>query len=128
MTELLAFLPGFSIPGRRFDVDETPPPGGEQQPAVMLHPIYARDVVTFFMAIGLRPWVDPNYRSLRPERFVAEPGLIERATWPELRALLNHCARGERFCDGYWSSVFQKGVVQAALRRLDQISSAGEAP
>lgn len=119
--ELLAFLPGFDVPGRSFFLDESPAPPGGGAAAPIPHPGYPDDVVAFFVAIGRSPWIDANYRKLRPERFVADPALIPRASWPEVRALLNHCARAERFCDGYWATVLDKGVVQAALRRLDAL-------
>lgn len=121
VAELLAFLPGFSAPGRVFVLDgPLPTPDGPGIDTI-LHPGYPSDVFAFFMTIGTEPWMDSDYRSLRPERFVADPALIVHATWPEVRALLNHCARAERFCDGYWSTVLRKGVVQEALRRLDSL-------
>jgi hypothetical protein len=79
-------------------------------------------VVAFFMLVGTSPWMDPDYQRLQPQRLAADPGLIPVASYPEVRALLNHCARGERFCDGYWYTMLQEGVVQAALARIQTLA------
>ena len=122
VAELLAFLPGFERPDRQFCGDASPRPHGPQGTVAARHPIYDDDVVEFFVLIGTAPWVDPHYLSHRPDRFVSDPSLIESAGFLEVRALLNLCSRGERFCDGYWLGVLRDGVVQAALRRLEVIS------
>jgi hypothetical protein len=123
--ELLAFLPGFSAPGRDFfgRGDGGVPTEGDA--SIWPHPVYDDDVVAFFMRIGVEPWVDPHYRSRRPERLIANPGLLADAGYADVRAVLNYCARGERFCDGYWFDVLQRGVVQAALVRLDILTKPG---
>ncbi len=123
VAELLAFLPGFSTPGRKFLLDDECQPLEGHSAALFPHPIYADDVVAFFMLIGTSPWMDPDYRSLDPERLVADPNLILTATFPEVRALLNLCSRGERFCDGYWYKVLGDGIVQAALKRLETLAN-----
>ena len=125
--ELLAFLPGFRLPGRSFVLEETPARPDGTTTVTVLHPGYPDDVVAFFTTIGRAPWIDTSYRKLRPERFVADPALIAGASWREVRALLNHCARAERFSDGYWSAVLRKGVVQAALERLAVLAVEGDA-
>lgn len=123
LAELLDFLPGFSIPGRAF-VLETEMTGAEEQAGNPVYgPVYDEDVVAFFMLIGTRPWIDPKYRRLKPEELVSDPTRIPRAGYAEIRALLNLCSRGERFCDGYWYRVLRAGVVQAALRRLEVLAT-----
>jgi hypothetical protein len=125
--ELLAFLPALSDPGRRFVLDEVSPAAGSGSQLRIPHPTYADDVVAFFMLIGTEPWIDRHYRRLRPEDLVADPGRIPDAGYAEVRALLNHCSRGERFCDGYWLEALEEGIVQAALRRLAALVDQGPA-
>jgi hypothetical protein len=117
--ELLAYLPGFSAPGRQFVRQFQAEVPGEGEVGVWPHPDYDDDVVAFFMSIGLAPWIDPGYRTSRAEQLIAQPDLLADASYADVRAVLNYCSRGERFCDGYWLDVLQRGVVQAALARLD---------
>ena len=123
VAELLAFLPGFSAPGRDFFRHDKSIGPAEGEVSIWPHPTYDDDVVAFFMRIGVEPWVDPHYRSRRPERLMGRPDLLANAGYADVRAVLNYCARGERFCDGYWAEVLRQGVVQAALARLDVLTS-----
>ena len=120
--ELLAFLPGFTSPGRKFVLGDESTQSGDSSVFQIPHPVYPDDVIAFFMRIGMDPWFDPNYRMSQAELFAAEPDRIANASFAEVRALLNHCSRGERFCDGFWIKVLEDGVVQAALRRLETLA------
>ena len=48
-------------------------------------------------------------------------GDMEKASLGQIRRYLVLCTRGERFCDGYIAGQFESGLIQAALRRLEQI-------
>jgi hypothetical protein len=120
--ELLAFLPGFSAAGREFFRRGEGDLSTEDDISIWLHPEYDDDVVAFFMRLGVEPWVDAGYRNRRSERLIANPNLLTNASYADVRAVLNDCACGERFCDGYWASVLREGVVQAALLRLDVLT------
>jgi hypothetical protein len=49
---------------------------------------------------------------------IQEPGRIGRASMAELRQLLTSCHRGERFGEGHWESMIEKGVIREILERL----------
>ncbi len=63
-------------------------------------------------------WMHIDYQEDRPQDFARKPERIPSATLDQITALLTWCVRGERFCDGHMADVFEKGIPQAALRRL----------
>lgn len=58
------------------------------------------------------------------ERFAAivdHPGLLASADLTTIRKVLTTVVRGERFCDGHIAGMFEAGVVQVAMRRLEEL-------
>ena len=43
---------------------------------------------------------------------------IHQADFSKVRRLLTYFVRGERFCDGHWESMVEKGFLQALIDRL----------
>lgn len=46
---------------------------------------------------------------------------FETATIDQVRRYMLLCTRGERFCDGHIAGEFERGVIQAAFNRLQQL-------
>jgi hypothetical protein len=116
--ELLQYLPRFAAPGRTFVQRWS---GGEPAPdgaVSMPHPVYDDDVLEFFGLAAQPWWSDHGYVAAQADRMLQDDGLVERATLAEIKTMLTHCVRGERFCDGHWERLLTSGRVTALLRRL----------
>lgn len=50
------------------------------------------------------------------------PEYFENATLNQVRRYMLLCTRGERFCDGYIAGEFERGTIQAAFARLQELS------
>lgn len=117
VSELLTFLPAFS-PGREVVVGATGGTTTADGALIWPHPVYADDVVAFFLRVGLAPWVETDYLSDRTRELATHPEALAEATFAEVRAVLTYCSRGERFTDGHWAEMVRRGVVRAALLRI----------
>ncbi len=68
--------------------------------------------------------IDGNSDYLSPEfarrmnEFAEDLTLLSAADLQTVRTVLTNISRGERFCDGYLCDAFDRGVAQAATRRL----------
>ena len=109
---LLAFLPGFYQPGRRFT--------REPESVSGLGPVfdYDHDVTAFFRIAGTGCWVDQDYDPQQATSLLNDAPAIATADLPTLRTLITACTRGEKFCDGWWASLLREGKLQAVLQRL----------
>lgn len=77
---------------------------------------------TFIDPYGLLP-EDP--RGLDPDsgatNLLSSPRDMDSASLDQIRRYLVICTRGERFCDGHIAAEFEKGCLQAAMRRLRKL-------
>jgi len=118
--ELPCFLPDFERPGREFDEGLG---GGEttENGITGFYIRYPEGVEAFFRLIEEGPLVDYNYDPEQVAAWIEDPEQIKRATIHEVRAALTYCSRLERFCDGCWADLLNRGIVQALLRRLAEL-------
>lgn len=70
-------------------------------------------------------WLDSDYVPEEAERLLMNETAVRRAAIPEIRRMLTLVVRGERFCDGWWSSMIEEGHVRRLLERLDEIGRTG---
>ena len=49
--------------------------------------------------------------------------IIKTASLAQIKAMLTYCVRGERFCDGQWGAMIERGYVRLLLLRLAEIGS-----
>jgi hypothetical protein len=85
------------------------------------YPEYAEVTERFFALLRRPCWLDASYKPEAAAAMIREPGGIGRATMAEIRQLLTSCLRGERFSDGHWAEMIEKGVIRAILERLRQL-------
>lgn len=110
---LLAFREALERPGRSFcRAAETGP-----------WPIYEPDVAAFFGAAGQPCWSDYDYVPAEQWALLGQPQAIAAADLEGLRSMLTCCVRAERFGDGAWCSLLERGVIQALLARLADLRS-----
>ena len=110
--ELLAFLPGFEQPGRKFIRAWR---GGD---GTFPYPVYDEDVMAFFRLTGQGVWSDYQYEPRTAGEMLYSDAVIAAATIQQIKTMLTYCVRGERFSDGHWAHVLKTGRIQALLHRL----------
>ena len=125
MDELLRFLPLFDVPGRAFFCDWA---GGDKSTGgavTMPYPVYPEDVVEFYRLAGQPWWSDYQYRPGEAAQMLGDEAYIRRATLDEIKTMLTYCVRGERFSDGHWGVMLEKGKITALLKRLQVLRDQG---
>lgn len=118
--QLLSFLPLFSDPELVVVVrwaGGAEPDGSYVLPA----PIYQSAFMEFIRAASEDCWMDPEYLSVDVNRLLADPNLLHQADIDQLRAVLTFIVRGERFCDGHWATMVERGHVIRLLQRLKEL-------
>lgn len=120
--ELTAFLPrlydhGFS-PILRWEGGEKLKDGSYS----MHYPIYNRVVEEFFNAVR-GPWIDYEYNPEQAYKMLQDEEAVKTASLAEIKTMLTFCLRGERFADGHWAAMIEKGYIRRVLERLNKIKS-----
>ena len=112
INQLLAFLPGFEDPNRKFIIGWTG-----------MQPFYAPDVSTFFCLVGNPIWMNTNYQPTLAAKQIMDDAFIAQADLPAIKTMLTYCMRGERFSDGFWGGLLENGRIQAILHRLQTLAT-----
>lgn len=120
---LIGYLPrlyaeGF-VPIERWD-------GGEKQidgSFTMPYPKYNPLVEEFFTTISRDGWLDHEYQPEQAIQMLQDEHLVKQASLDQIRTMLTFCVRGERFSDGHWGEMIQKGYIRQLLERLEEIKS-----
>lgn len=73
--------------------------------------LYERNIVLPF------DWMEPRW-ARRMGRYHEDPSLLDSAQLITIRRVLTTLVRAERFCDGTLGVAFERGVPQAAMRRM----------
>lgn len=122
--QLISFLPRLYAEGFEPVKTSSGPRGQENGVIVIAPPDYDDQVTAFFQAASKDAWCDVEYRSSAAGEMLESPDSIKAASLKEVRSMLTHCVRGERFCDGYWESVISGGQIRLILIRLQELRSA----
>ena len=120
--ELTSYLPrlyaeGFS-PIERWDGGEKLKDGSYSMP----YPIYNKVVEEFFNAVR-GAWIDYQYNPEPACQMLQNEQAVKRASLAEIKTMLTFCVRGERFSDGHWATMIEKGYIRRILERLNEIKS-----
>lgn len=120
---LTAFLPqlyadGFS-PVTRWEGGEKRKDGSYTMP----YPTYNKVVEEFYYTLGSEAWIDYEYNPEQAYRMLKDETLIKTASLPQIRTMLTFCLRGERFSDGHWGEMIEKGHIRRLLERLNAIKT-----
>ena len=110
IARLLEFLPIFENPQYQFV--------SQWQD---FYPVYLPDVYRFFRLVSQLRCFDSNYTDRQARKIISSIDSIQTASLNEVCDALTFCARGERFCYGYWNSVLQSGKLVSILKRLQII-------
>ena len=124
MDELIQFLHRLYAEGFepiKVSIDETLQ---ENRAIEISSPDYDDHVTEFFEAASKDAWRDAEYLSTAAGQMLKSPNSIKSASLTEVKSMLTHCVRGERFCDGYWESVISGGQIRLILMRLQELRPA----
>jgi hypothetical protein len=121
--ELTAFLPRLYAEG--FSPIESWSGGEEQKDGsfTIPYPNYHPVVKEFFGAVSSGGWLDYEYNPEQAYRMLKDENVIKTATLEQIKTMLTYCVRGERFSDGHWGEMIEKGYVRRLLERLDEMRS-----
>ncbi len=98
--------------------------GGKQADGtfIMPYPDYDPLVEEFYRTISTGGWLDTGYNPDQAYQMIQNEDLIKNASLPQVRAMLTFCVRGERFSDGHWAEMIEKGYIRRLLERLNEIA------
>ena len=96
--------------------------GGKQKDGTITvpYPNYHPLVEEFFRAVS-SAWLDYEYNPEQAYRMLKDENIIRRASLTEIKTMLTFCVRGERFSDGHWGEMIEKGYIRRLLERLNDI-------
>jgi hypothetical protein len=120
--KLTAYLPrlyaeGFS-PVIRWEGGEKLKDGSLTLP----YPSYDPLVEEFFNAVrGV--WIDYAYNPEQAYQMLKDEQAVQAASLTQIKSMLTFCVRGERFSDGHWAAMIEKGYIRCILERLNEIKS-----
>lgn len=100
--------------------------GGEKRKAgsyTLPYPKYNRVVEEFFYAVSSEGWLDYEYNPEQAYLMLRHENLIKTASLSQIKTMLTFCVRGERFSDGHWAEMIEKGYIRRLLERLNEIKS-----
>lgn len=87
------------------------------------YPKYSSVVEEFFYNVGGEGWIDYEYNPEQAYQMLKDENLIKTATLSQIKTMLTFCLRGERFSDGHWADMIEKGYIRSLLERLNEIKS-----
>jgi len=99
--------------------------GGEPDKNGLRHfhyPEYEPIVKEFFRLVSQKQWCDYNYQPKEIAEKLSQEYYIEHCSLAEIKLLITYCVRGERFCDGHWGAMIEKGFLCQILQRLKILS------
>ncbi len=100
--------------------------GGEKQKdgsITMPYPDYDPLVEEFYRAVSGGGWLDYEYNPEQAYQMIQDESLIKTASLSQICTMLTFCVRGERFSDGHWAEMIEKGYIRRLLERLDVIKT-----
>jgi hypothetical protein len=86
----------------------------------MPYPDY-HPLVHEFFRLGGGPWIDYEYNPEHAYQMLKDEHAIKTASLPQIKSMLTYCVRGERFSDGHWEEMIEKGYIRRILERLNEI-------
>jgi len=98
--------------------------GGKQKDGnfTMPYPDYDPLVEEFYRTVSGGGWLDYEYNPEQAYRMIQNENLIKTASLSQIKTMLTFCVRGERFSDGHWAEMIEKGYIRRLLERLNVIA------
>lgn len=89
------------------------------------YPTYHPLVEEFFRLVSSQGWLDTGYRPEQASEMLQDESRVKTASLDEIRSMLTFCVRGERFSDGHWGQMIERGHIRRLLERLKALQGAG---
>lgn len=120
---LIAFLPRLYAEG--FSPVESWSGGEKQKDGsfTIPYPNYNPVVEEFFRAVSSEGWLDHEYNPEQAYQMLKDENLVKTASLTQIQTMLTFCVRGERFSDGHWGEMIEKGYIRRLLERLEEIKA-----
>ena len=87
------------------------------------YPNYHPLVHEFFGHVASDGWLDYEYNPEQANRMLRDENTVKTASLEQIQTMLTFCLRGERFADGHWGEMIEKGYIRQLLERLNEIKS-----
>jgi hypothetical protein len=84
------------------------------------YPKYDPLVEEFFRRVSSK-WLDYEYNPERAYQMLKDENRVKAASLAEIKTMLTFCVRGERFSDGHWATMIERGYIRRLLERLNEI-------
>src|SRR5687768_3607535 len=117
INELTAFLPRLYREGAPAIQLTSGDPNDPTTPWPEYHPL----VLEFFDLAAKECWRDYGYKPGEAADMIADENLIKNASIAQVKTMLTFCVRGERFCDGHWLVMLERGHIRRLLERLSNL-------
>jgi hypothetical protein len=88
----------------------------------LTYPNYHPLVEEFFRVVS-GAWLDYEYNPELAYQMLKDESLIKRASLAQIKTMLTFCVRGERFSDGHWGEMIEKGYIRRLLERLVELAA-----
>src|SRR5688500_20401257 len=86
------------------------------------YPNYNPLVEEFFEHVS-SSWLDYEYNPEQAYQMLKDEQAVRTASLAQIKTMLTFCVRGERFSDGHWAEMIEKGYIRRLLERLNEIKS-----
>ncbi len=119
--ELVSFLPklyahGFTPIEKWVDGNKN-----ENGAITMAWPDYNETVRKFFKSASSECWRDYTYKPEEVSQMLEDIDIVKKADLNQVKTMLTYCVRGERFCDGHWGAMIERGHIRNLLQRLSEV-------
>ena len=88
-------------------------------------PEYDEIVLQFIQTASRTCWSAFDYRPETAYRMLQDEERVRTADLTQIKWMLTYCVRGERFSDGHWGAMIEKGHVRRLLERLAELGAEG---
>jgi hypothetical protein len=116
--KLTAFLPELYAPGFQPVLHWHGGTSNAKGYIQMPYPEYDKTTEAFYRQAATPCFLDYGYSPEEAARQLEHPEQIETLSLDEICSLLTFCVRGERFSDGHWAEMIEKGHIRRILERL----------
>jgi hypothetical protein len=86
-------------------------------------PKYNSTVKAFIDVVCRKCWTDDDCDFNDARQMLADETFFENATIDQIKTILTFYFRGERFFDGHWADMIEKGHIRQLLQRLAEFQS-----
>jgi len=99
--------------------------GGKMKDGSMTlpYPKYDPLVDEFFHHVSSDGWLDYAYKPEQAYQMLRDENIVKAASLEQIQTMLTYCIRGERFSDGHWGEMIEKGYIRQLLERLNEIKA-----